>query len=145
MNIFRNTKMTTTAELTTNLTPEQVIMTYGKYLSEKNIEKIIPLFHDAAEIIPDQLQTIVGKNSITPFYHQTFNTITIEGDLCLKSIYQSSELAIIHCEEEGYVTALETNTRTKNYFRELFVLLKTEDKWLIYKYMFSKNNNQIDM
>ena len=44
------------------LSPEDVIMQYGQYLQKKNLELILSLYHDDAEVIPEQLNSIQGKN-----------------------------------------------------------------------------------
>ncbi|QIO05873.1 YybH family protein [Acinetobacter shaoyimingii] len=135
--------MISIVQTSANLSPEQVIMQYGEYLNAKNIDGIISLYHDDAEIIPDQLPSIVGTALIVPFYEQTFSSIQIDGKLVVRSTDVSADIAIVRCEEQANVTELATGQTTKNYFREMFVLKKIKDTWLIYKYMFSQNNSQV--
>ena len=125
------------------LSPEDVIMQYGQYLQKKNLELILSLYHDDAEVIPEQLNSIQGKNELTPFYKNTFSSITIDGQLKITSTYQTENVAIVRCEEQAKVTNLATSIITTNYFREMFVLTQTNGTWLIFKYMFSQNINQV--
>lgn len=135
--------MNSIVKTSANLSPEQVIMQYGEYLNAKHLDGIISLYHDEAEIIPDQLPSIIGKALIVPFYQQTFSSIKIDGKLRVTSSDIDADIAIVRCEEQGNVTDLATGQTTKNYFREMFVLKKIKDTWLIYKYMFSQNNSQV--
>ncbi len=125
------------------LSPEDVIMQYGQYLQKKNLELILSLYHDDAEVIPEQLNSIQGKNELTPFYKNTFSSITIDGQLKITSTYQTENVAIVRCEEQAKITNLATGIITTNYFREMFVLTQTNGTWLIFKYMFSQNINQV--
>ena len=125
------------------LSPEDVIMQYGQYLQKKNLELILSLYHNDAEVIPEQLNSIQGKNELTPFYKNTFSSITIDGQLKITSTYQTENVAIVRCEEQAKITNLATGIITTNYFREMFVLTQTNGTWLIFKYMFSQNINQV--
>lgn len=49
------------------LTPEQVVLRYGTLLGQKKIDEIIELYHQEAEIIPDQLQSLSGKKLLSNF------------------------------------------------------------------------------
>lgn len=125
------------------LSPEEVVIKYGQYLQEKNLVDILALYHDDAEVIPEQLQSISGKDEITPFYKNTFSSISIDGQLKITSTYQTENVAIVRCEEQAKVTNLATSIITTNYFREMFVLTQSNGTWLIFKYMFSQNINQV--
>lgn len=125
------------------LTPEQVVLKYGQYLKEQNQQHIIALYHENAEIIPDQLASLSGTEKIIEFYQQTFQNIRIDGDLKITSSDIGADWAIIRCEEPAQVTDLATGITSSGYFREMFVLKRMENKWFIYKYMFSQNNNQV--
>ena len=125
------------------LSPEDVIMQYGQYLQKKNLELILSLYHDDAEVIPEQLNSIQAKNELTPFYKNTFSSITIDGQLKITSTYQTENVAIVRCEEQAKIMNLATGIITTNYFREMFVLTQTNGTWLIFKYMFSQNINQV--
>lgn len=135
--------MNSIAQTSQTLTPKEVVLKYGQYLQENNLEKILDLYHDDAEVIPEQLQSISGKGNLTAFYQHTFESIKIDGQLVVTSTYQTEDVAVVRCEEQGNVTNLATGLTTSNYFREMFVLTKTNGSWLIYKYMFSQNNDQI--
>lgn len=127
------------------ISPEEVVMKYGQYLQEKNLVDILDLYHDDAEVIPEQLQSVRGKQDLTTFYKNTFDSISIDGRLTITSSYQTESVAIVRCEEQGKVTNLITGETTTNYFREMFVLLKNQQKWWIYKYMFSQNKSQAEV
>lgn len=128
--------------LSSELTPEETINKYGEYLAAQDVDKIIGLYHPNAEIIPDQSQSLIGIKAIIPFYHRTFNSIKIKGKLKITSVYKTNNIAIIRCEEPAEVTNLQTGKIDHQYFREMFVLVKSDNNWLIYKYMFSQNNSQ---
>ena len=82
-------------------------------------------------------------SELTPFYKNTFSSITIDGQLKITSTYQTENVAIVRCEEQAKITNLATGIITTNYFREMFVLTQTNGTWLIFKYMFSQNINQV--
>ena len=142
---FKKTKskMNSLNQVSHRLSPEDVIMQYGQYLQKKNLELILSLYHDDAEVIPEQLNSIQAKNELTPFYKNTFSSITIDGQLKITSTYQTENVAIVRCEEQAKITNLATGIITTNYFREMFVLTQTNGTWLIFKYMFSQNINQV--
>ena len=135
-----NTSATPTAN--ENLTPEQVVLNYADYLNQQDIPKIISLYHPSAEIIPDQLSSLKGRDAIISFYHDTFGAISIDGKLQIKSIDRYADCAIVRCEEPAKVTDVGTGQINPQYFRELFVLKKYGQQWLIQYYMFSKNDDQ---
>lgn len=135
-----NTFVTTTTN--ENLSPEQVVLKYGEYLNQQDIAQILSLYHDDAEIIPDQLNSLSGRSAIIAFYQDTFSSILIDGKLQIKSITQNADIAIIRCEEPAKVTDLSTGKISDHYFRELFVLKKHAQHWLIQHYMFSQNDHQ---
>ena len=124
------------------LTPEQVVLRYGELLNQKKIDEIIDLYHQEAEIIPDQLQSLSGKEAIIEFYKNTFNTIELHGELKIQSIDLDHNLAIVRCEEPAEIKDLETGLMIKSYFREIFLLKRIEQQWRIYRYMFSQNPAQ---
>lgn len=124
------------------LTPEQVILRYGELLNQKKIDEIIDLYHQEAEIIPDQLQSLSGKESIIEFYKNTFNTIELHGELKIQSIDLDHNLAIVRCEEPAEIKDLDSGLMIKSYFREIFVLKRLERQWYIHRYMFSQNPAQ---
>ncbi|WP_180113418.1 DUF4440 domain-containing protein [Acinetobacter sp. YH12073] len=122
----------------------EVVKRYGQYLNEQDIDKILGLYHVNAEIIPDQLASVQGAGNIISFYKNTFASIKILGELAIHSVYESEDVAIVRCEEVGEVTDLSSGVKSDHYFREMFVLLKVDVEWKIYKYMFSINDSQID-
>lgn len=124
------------------LTPEQVVLRYGELLNQKKIDEIIDLYHQEAEIIPDQLQSLSGKESIIEFYKNTFNTIELHGELKIQSIDLDHNLAIVRCEEPAEIKDLDSGLMIKSYFREIFVLKRLERQWYIHRYMFSQNPAQ---
>ena len=124
------------------LTPEQVVLRYGELLNQKKIDEIIDLYHQEAEIIPDQLQSLSGKEAIIEFYKNTFNTIELHGELKIQSIDLDHNLAIVRCEEPGDIKDLDSGLMIKSYFREIFLLKRIEEQWRIYRYMFSQNPAQ---
>ena len=124
------------------LTPEQVVLRYGTLLSQKKIDEIIELYHQEAEIIPDQLQSLSGKEAIIEFYKNTFNTIELHGELKIQSIDLDHNLAIVRCEEPAEIKDLNSGLTIKSYFREIFVLKRLERQWYIHRYMFSQNPAQ---
>ena len=89
------------------------------------------------------LYDLICKDEITPFYKNTFSSISIDGQLKITSTYQTENVAIVRCEEQAKVTNLATSIITTNYFREMFVLTQSNGTWLIFKYMFSQNINQV--
>ena len=91
-------------------------------MSQKKIDEIIDLYHQEAEIIPDQLQSLSGKDAIIEFYKNTFNTIELHGELKIQSIDLDHHLAIVRCEEPAEIKDLETGLMIKSYFREIFLL-----------------------
>ncbi|NHC04530.1 nuclear transport factor 2 family protein [Acinetobacter sp. 187] len=129
-------------ENTQQVSPEQLVLAYGEYLNQQNIDQILSLYTDQAEIIPDQLASLQGGTAIVEFYQNTFNSIKIEGGLQIKSVDIYADVAIVRCEEPAQVTELATGQSTAHYFRELFVLIKKEGRWFIDKYMFSQNDRQ---
>lgn len=70
-----------TQHSTADLTPEQVVVQYGQSLNQQNLDAIVALYDQNAEIIPDQLTSLKGHDSIVEFYQQTFQSIQIEGQL----------------------------------------------------------------
>lgn len=124
------------------LTPDQVVLRYGTLLSQKKIDEIIELYHQEAEIIPDQLQSLLGKEAIIEFYKNTFNTIELHGELKIQSIDLDHNLAIVRCEEPAEIKDLDSGLMIKSYFREIFLLKRIEEQWRIYRYMFSQNPAQ---
>lgn len=138
----KNVNASVTLLANQNLTPEQVVLKYGEYLNQQDIAKIISLYHQEAEIIPDQLNSLSGRDAIISFYQETFNSILIDGKLQIKSIDQNADLAIVRCEEPAKVTDVSTGEISHHYFRELFVLKKYDQHWLIQHYMFSQNDRQ---
>lgn len=124
------------------LSPEDVVLRYGELLNLKKIDQIIALYHNDAEIIPDQLSSLSGKDAIIEFYKNTFNSIELNGELKIHSVDIDGQLAIVRCEEPAEVKDLNSGLITKSYFREIFVLKQVEEKWLIYRYMFSQNSKQ---
>lgn len=66
---------------TLNLTPDQVVLKYGEYLNQQNIENILSIYDENAELIPDQVASLKGRKSIIDFYENTFKSIQIEGPL----------------------------------------------------------------
>lgn len=70
-----------TQHSTADLTPEQVVVQYGQSLNQQNLDAIVALYDQNAEIIPDQLTSLKGYDSIVEFYQQTFQSIQIEGQL----------------------------------------------------------------
>lgn len=127
-----------------DLTPEQVVVQYGQYLNQLQIDAIVELYDENAEIIPDQLSSLKGHDAIVEFYQQTFQSIKIEGELKIVSCDMWQDIAIVRCEEPASVKDLKTGLTTKNYFREMFVLRRNVNGWLIYKYMFSQNDQQAE-
>lgn len=126
-----------------NLTPDQVVLKYGEYLNQQNIENILSIYDENAELIPDQVASLKGRKSIIDFYENTFKSIQIEGPLQIISTEIWGDIAIVRCEEPAKVRDLATGNETQHYFREMFVLRFKDNGWKIYKYMFSQNNNQI--
>ena len=124
-------------------TPEAVITQYGEYLATQNIDKILELYDSEAEIIPDQLASLIGSKAILSFYQKTFSSIKIKGKLNITSVYKNNDIAIVRCEEPAQMTNLATGKTEQQYFREMFVLVKKQKKWWVYKYMFSQNNSQV--
>lgn len=139
-----NTAKTLDSKIANNtLSPEQVVLRYGELLNQKNIEQIIGLYHDDAEIIPDQLNSLSGKEAIIEFYNSTFKSIELNGKLKIHSVDTDRQFAIVRCEEPAEVKDLSTGLIAQSYFREMFVLKLMEGKWLIYRYMFSQNPHQV--
>ncbi len=136
--------MTLQAENINRNSPSEVVKKYGQFLNEQNLDNILGLYHVNAEIIPDQLASLQGKENIISFYQNTFANIKILGELAIQSVYESTEVAIVRCEEVGEVTDLSSGIKSNHYFREMFILIKEDDVWKIYKYMFSTNDSQID-
>lgn len=138
-----NTAKTLDSKIANNtLSPEQVVLRYGELLNQKNIEQIIGLYHDDAEIIPDQLKSLSGKDAIIEFYKSTFQSIELNGKLKIHSVDIDRQFAIIRCEEPAEIKDLSSGITSQSYFREIFVLKYMEGKWLIYRYMFSQNPHQ---
>ena len=131
-----------TFENAQDFSPDQVVLQYGHYLNQHNIAAIVRLYEENAEIIPDQLSSLKGHQAIVDFYQQTFQGIKIEGELKIIRTDIWQDIAIVRCEEPAMVTELKTGITTKKYLREMFILTRRENHWLIYRYMFSHNAKQ---
>ncbi|MCW2264035.1 MULTISPECIES: YybH family protein [Sphingobacterium] len=117
-----------------------LIKNYGACLQSGNIDEILNLYCANAEIIPEAKPSLSSKMNIEAFYKETFETITINGDLIIKEINVFDNVALVRCEEPAEVKQLLNGKIEKAFFRELFVLIRANENqdWKIFKYMFSQ-------
>ncbi|WSQ06403.1 nuclear transport factor 2 family protein [Streptomyces sp. NBC_01231] len=119
-----------------------VVDAYGQALQARDKDTILRLYADESEIIPEAAPSLRGTDAIDSFYTDTFAAIGFEGDLQVVSAEVHDEIALVRSEQPIVVVAVADGTRTKTYYRELFVLRHTPDGWRIHKYMFSQNPAQ---
>ena len=114
----------------------QIIESYGKALKEADIDKAVGLYSPFAEIIPEGLPSLSNLENTRAFYEKTFSEIRIHGALVIKEIEVFGKMAIVRCEEPATIENLADGSRNPAFFREMFIL-KYNNEWKIYKYMFS--------
>lgn len=131
-----------TTQKNPDITPIDVITQYMDLLQRQQLESIVALYAPDAEIVPDQAPSLTGLAAIRAFYEETFRTIRLAGELIITSSAISGDVATVRSEEPATVTILATGDEVRSYFRELFVLQRVEDRWLIQTYMFSQNPAQ---
>ncbi|GAA4003276.1 nuclear transport factor 2 family protein [Streptomyces sp. NBC_01352] len=119
-----------------------VVEAYMQALQIKDTDTILRLYADEAEIIPENLPSLRGRDAVDSFYASTFAAIGMEVNVEVVSTEVYDEIAIVRSEQPVTVIAVADGTRTHAYFRELFVLRRTPDGWRIHKYMFSQNPAQ---
>jgi ketosteroid isomerase-like protein len=119
-----------------------VVEAYMQALQIKDTATILGLYADEAEIIPENLPSLRGRGAVDSFYASTFAAIGMEVSVRVVSAEVYDQIALVRSEQPVTVIAVADGTRTKAYFRELFVLRHTPDGWRIHKYMFSQNPAQ---
>ena len=119
-----------------------VVEAYMQALQIGDTNTILRLYADESEIIPENLPSLRGTDAIASFYADTFAAIGMEVNVQVVSAEVYDEIALVRSEQPVTVIAVADGTRTKAYFRELFVLRHTPDGWRIHKYMFSQNPGQ---
>ena len=88
------------------------------------------------------MPSLRGRDAVDSFYTGTFAAIGMEVSVRVVSAEVYDQIALVRSEQPVTVIAVADGTRTKAYFRELFVLRHTPDGWRIHKYMFSQNPAQ---
>ena len=119
-----------------------VVKAYMQALQAGDKDTILRLYADEPEIIPENLPSLRGRDAVDSFYTGTFAAIGMEVSVRVVSAEVYDQIALVRSEQPVTVIAVADGTRTKAYFRELFVLRHTPDGWRIHKYMYSQNPAQ---
>ena len=122
--------------------PAGVVGAYSRALQASDRDAILRLYTDRSEVVPEGGPSVRGIKAIDTFYADTLSAIGFENDLQVVSSQIHDDIAIFRSEQPIIVTTVADGTRTPSYFRELFVLRRTDNEWRINTYMFSQNPGQ---
>lgn len=118
-------------------TPEEVVGDYFTALSSSDLERTVGLFADDAAVMADGFETAIGPDELRAVYEGVFARARIEEHPQFDRTLQADDLAVVRTHSSGTITQLESGTATDVSPRELFVLRRSGDGWLIVEYIFN--------
>ncbi len=98
---------------------------------------MIAVVNDDAVVMPNEADTAVGKRALRAEYEHRFTVFEYHRDMHLDDWITDSEVAVVRCHTTGSLTFKVNGATVDAVAREVFVLVKADDRWKIRCYMFN--------
>ena len=126
------------AHMTTDQAVRETLSAYQTALNAADVPAIIRLYTEDAVFMPSEGPTAEGREAVEGTYTHILGMINLSIEFQIDSIELYDDIAIARTISRGEVTVLANNTKAPEQNRELFVLKRSADRWLIHRYMFNK-------
>ncbi len=115
-----------------------IIQSYGKAMSDSNIEGLMTLFAEDAIFIPSGHATAIGKKAVKAAYESELSIIDLDITVEIDEIFYHGDLAYARSRSLGQLTIRATGKKksTQDY-RAFFVLRKMNTEWKITRFLFN--------
>ena len=117
---------------------ESTVRAYFDALNSSDVDGIVGLFAEEGSLMRDESDTLTGRQQIRSVFESMFQTIRGQRELYIDHIRQGGEVGAALTHTSGTVTILANGNTIPVKSRELFVLRKSADGWLITDYMFNR-------
>lgn len=96
------------------------------------------LFSENAILMPPNVATKVGNKAIKKEYAELFEAVYVDITFYIDEIIIVDDRVIVRSTSSGITKLVDSMESSPEVNRELFVLQKIKDKWLITHYMYNK-------
>lgn len=115
-----------------------LILRYAAELNRSATSAIVPLYTTDGIFMPAGAPTATGPAQLQGAYDAVFVAIRLSIEFTIDEIEVSGDLAFARTTSRGQVTILATGASQPEENRELFILRRGNDRWLIARYLFNQ-------
>lgn len=118
---------------------EREIFAYFRDFGQGDVDAILTHYADDAVFLPDGLPTVAGKANLRAAYVETLKYVRVlpGGQSVAEDAFVTGEFAWVRTDSRAEVLNPATGQKSRNHFREVFLLRKTDGQWKIWRYMFN--------
>lgn len=118
---------------------EREIFAYFADFGRGDVEAIMAHYAEDAVFLPAGLPTVSGKAQIRAAYIETLKAVRIlpGGQSTAEDAFVAGELAWVRTDSRAEALNPATGQKAPGHFREVFLLRRSNGKWLIWRYMFN--------
>ena len=113
-----------------------VIETYGDHLRAADVAGIVRLYTDDATVMAPDLATASGAGQIRDVYTAALDACGMDYRFEFDAVQVSGDTAVARTQTTGTTTVRASGAAVSGQNRELFVLRRAGEEWLISEYMF---------
>ncbi|MCB0279641.1 MAG: nuclear transport factor 2 family protein [Calditrichaeota bacterium] len=117
---------------------EERLSTYFAALNSADVETIVSGYAQNGVFMAPDFPAFSGTEQIREAYKTIFGQIQLKVNVKIHEITVAGEFAFAYTESEGTVTVKANNAVVPEKNKELFVLVKSGEGWLIRQYAFNK-------
>ncbi|MEG2101056.1 MAG: SgcJ/EcaC family oxidoreductase [Flavobacterium sp.] len=135
-NNLKQVEMNTTTDKTAI---EKLLFSYRDALNSSNVSTVMSLYTQDGVFMPANAPTAKGQQQLKNSYEFVFKAIQLNIEFFIEEIVISGKNAYAITNSKG-TTLIHANGQTvPEENREVFVLVKENEKWKIARYMFNKS------
>ena len=135
-NNLKQVEMNTTTDKTAI---EKLLFSYRDALNSSNVSTVMSLYAQDGVFMPANAPTAKGQQQLKNSYEFVFKAIQLNIEFFIEEIVISGKNAYAITNSKG-TTLIHANGQTvPEENREVFVLVKENEKWKIARYMFNKS------
>ncbi|VAW55557.1 hypothetical protein MNBD_GAMMA05-2128 [hydrothermal vent metagenome] len=111
---------------------------YQQALNDSDASKVAPLYADDGVFMPSKKPSAIGRAQVKITYQEVFKELDLNIKFHIDEIERHGDIAFVRTTSDGKITLLEKNAIIKNNSRELFIMKRINDTWMIYRYIFNE-------